>query len=268
MYRFIGGRSIQHAISRMSKSSFLPIYDYAKEASLDQKDALNYMKKIKKDVKVPEKPSAFALKYSSFNDDTFMLHTVHHMLPHCSMILLDAENNKLYEKEQNCYDKIINTYNTSDDFKIFKTIQCYRKDSMNTLIEDIMKYPNLGLKLTRGAYYEQDFKENVLFDNKYDTDRNYNNAIRYVLKKMKNNNIKLMIATHNDESMDLAISNFKIDKKRVYFAQLLGMNDAASYKLLEDGYKVYKYVPYGSLRETLPYFTRRLYENYDILKYV
>jgi hypothetical protein len=38
-------------------------------------------------------------------------------------------------------------------------------------------------------------------------------------------------------------------------------------KLLNSGFTVYKYAPYGSFIETYPYLLRRLYENYDVLKY-
>jgi proline dehydrogenase len=265
--RFIGGNNIHKAITRLSNSVFFPIYDYAKESSTKNQDILNYMNRIKSDVKVTPKPAAFALKYSSFDNDMYLQSTVYSMLPYVSKILLDAENNKFYEKEQNCYDNIIDIYN-SKEIRVYKTYQCYRLDSMNSLVDDIMKHKNLGIKLVRGAYYEQDVKHNILYANKHDTDKNYNNAIKYILHKMRGSNIKLIIATHNNDSIDSALAFPKLDKNRVYFAQLLGMNDALSYKLANNGYKVFKYVPYGNFRETLPYLTRRLYENYDILKYI
>jgi hypothetical protein len=55
---------------------------------------------------------------------------------------------------------------------------------------------------------------------------------------------------------------------RVSFAQLLGMGDGLTRDLLDKGAKVYKYVPYGSFWETVPYLSRRLIENADILTHI
>lgn len=49
--------------------------------------------------------------------------------------------------------------------------------------------------------------------------------------------------------------------RRVWFAQLLGMSDNISYNMAAAGYNVAKYVPYGPVREVLPYLIRRANEN-------
>jgi proline dehydrogenase len=49
--------------------------------------------------------------------------------------------------------------------------------------------------------------------------------------------------------------------QRIYFAQLLGMSDHISYNLSNDGYNVAKYVPYGPVKEVMPYLLRRANEN-------
>ncbi|KAJ2758475.1 hypothetical protein IWQ57_006821, partial [Coemansia nantahalensis] len=47
----------------------------------------------------------------------------------------------------------------------------------------------------------------------------------------------------------------------VMFGQLLGMQDATSYALARAAVPIYKYVPYGTLDEVMPYLIRRAQEN-------
>ena len=52
--------------------------------------------------------------------------------------------------------------------------------------------------------------------------------------------------------------------KRLYFAQLLGMSDHISFNLADAGYNVAKYVPYGPIKEVMPYLMRRAEENTSV----
>jgi proline dehydrogenase len=99
------------------------------------------------------------------------------------------------------------------------------------------------------------------------TDTGYNYAIELCVKNI--NHVSLCAGTHNEESSLLLVNlmtqnNIQPNDKRIYFSQLLGMSDHISYNLSLAGYNVAKYVPYGPVKEVLPYLLRRAQENTSV----
>ena len=58
--------------------------------------------------------------------------------------------------------------------------------------------------------------------------------------------------------------NIAKDNPDFYFAQLLGMSDHISYNLSNAGFQVAKYVPFGPVKEVMPYLLRRADENTSV----
>lgn len=161
---------------------------------------------------------------------------------------------------------------------VYNTIQLYRKDrlpEMKLRIEEarIGGY-HLGFKLVRGAYMEKEAARaeelgysNPIQDSKEDTDAEYDAAIRLCFENR--DIVSICAGTHNEESSALLASllaESSIDKKddRFWFAQLYGMSDHISYNLAAADYNVAKYLPYGPIREVLPYLSRRAQENSSV----
>jgi len=161
---------------------------------------------------------------------------------------------------------------------VFNTVQMYRHDRLEFLHKclKISKESNIsyGIKLVRGAYMEKErkrAKENgypspIQIDKKA-TDKDYNLALYFILENISF--FSLVAGTHNEESsmkLAKAIEKYTIDKKdhRIYFAQLLGMSDHISFNLAHDGYNVAKYVPFGPVKEVMPYLLRRANENTSV----
>jgi hypothetical protein len=144
----------------------------------------------------------------------------------------------------------------------------YRKDSLNRLNNDLQQGKVTKFKLVRGAYMEQEKRANtnIIHNTKVRVDEAYDKAVSDLLHSTQIKEI--MVATHNINSIVKAqtITKHAISKtdsyiKTTYFAQLMGMVN-----LKEDVVNQSVYIPYGKLRESLPYLLRRLYENKNILK--
>jgi len=102
------------------------------------------------------------------------------------------------------------------------------------------------------------------------THNNYNGCLQDMIERIaQGSDLEVMIASHNQKSVELAIETmhkFKVPpSSKVYFGQLLGMSDHISFSLGKEGYKAYKYVPYGKVEEVMPYLLRRAQENSDAL---
>ena len=75
--------------------------------------------------------------------------------------------------------------------------------------------------------------------------------------------------THNEASSYLILDLMKEkgiakNDNRVWFGQLYGMSDHISFNLAHLGYNVAKYVPFGPVKDVLPYLIRRAEENTSV----
>lgn len=192
-------------------------------------------------------------------------------------IFIDAEESWIQPAIDNIAESMMNKFNTKEAF-VFTTIQMYRKDRLTYLkkVIDKAKKNNIivGVKLVRGAYME---KENIrakalgisspICDNKKDTDLNFDNALEYIIERVSVCN--LFIGSHNEESIIKATKLMKKNKYPnnhtfIWFSQLYGMADHISFNLALEGYQVVKYVPFGPVKEVIPYLIRRAEENTSV----
>ena len=79
----------------------------------------------------------------------------------------------------------------------------------------------------------------------------------------------LFSATHNEESIYniIEIMNSKginKDDSNIWFGQLYGMSDNITFNLASKGFNVIKYLPYGPIKEVIPYLIRRAEENTSV----
>lgn len=196
-----------------------------------------------------------------------------------------------------------NDLNHTSQPVIFNTYQCYLKDSLDRIKEDLARSKrrgyHFGAKLVRGAYMHRERTRaaelgypSPIHDSFQETNDCYNDSVDFLLRQISNNNvnnhtmnkplIEVMCATHNKESIEKAIDTLEIlggsnaspeeneqQQRKISsflsFAQLYGMSDDLTIPLGKNGYHVYKYVPYGKVQEVIPYMLRRAQENGDVL---
>ena len=102
---------------------------------------------------------------------------------------------------------------------------------------------------------------------KADTDKDYNEGLKIILDNR--DVFSLCAGTHNEDSSALVMqfmqeANIDPQSEQFYFAQLLGMSDHISYNVAHANYHVAKYVPFGPVKEVLPYLLRRADENTSV----
>jgi len=192
-------------------------------------------------------------------------------------LLIDAEQTYMQPMINHIALKLQRQYNKEKPI-IYNTYQCYLKSAKNRIKNDIRRAEREGwffaAKLVRGAYMVQERKraEDMGYQSPIcatieETHNNYNDCVRLLLGNI--DHVALMLATHNRRSIELAVERMKeldiAPEYGIYFGQLLGMSDNLTFPLGINGYKVFKYVPYGPIEEVLPYLIRRAQENSSIL---
>jgi proline dehydrogenase len=162
---------------------------------------------------------------------------------------------------------------------IFNTIQLYRTDRLEFLKKSHRRAKEKGyvlaVKLVRGAYLEKERERaaemnypSPIHPDKASTDRAFNEAVAYCLENVEE--IAFVAATHNENSTQLLVRQMEEkgiphDHPHVFFSQLYGMSDNLSYVLAKNSYHVSKYVPYGPVKEAVPYLIRRAEENSSVM---
>ena len=192
-------------------------------------------------------------------------------------LLIDAEESWMQDAADELAEQMMRKYNTKK-VVVFNTLQLYRWNRMEYLerLHERAKTDGfkIGMKVVRGAYMEKEndrAKEKgyktPICSSKKETDANYNNCINYMLANLED--MSLFAGTHNEESsytlMDMMqAENIAYNDPRIWFGQLYGMSDHISFNLADKGYNVAKYLPFGPVKDVMPYLIRRAEENTSV----
>ncbi len=192
-------------------------------------------------------------------------------------LLIDAEESWMQDAADDLVAQMMRKYNKEKAI-VFNTLQMYRWDRLDYLknLHQQAKTEGfyIGMKIVRGAYME---KENLraeekgyptpICESKEATDLNYDAAIHYMVENL--DRMAIFAGTHNELSsykLMEYLQELKVEKNdaRIWFGQLYGMSDNISYNLSANGYNNAKYLPFGPVRDVMPYLIRRAEENTSV----
>ncbi len=192
-------------------------------------------------------------------------------------LLIDAEESWMQDAADELVTDMMRKYNKKKAI-VFNTLQLYRWDRLDYLkkLHDQAKVEGfyIGMKIVRGAYME---KENSraeemgyptpICESKEATDINYDATMIYMMDNL--DVMSIFAGTHNESSSYKLIEMMEsrgISKNdnRIWFGQLYGMSDNISYNLAKYGFNVAKYLPFGPVRDVMPYLIRRAEENTSV----
>ena len=192
-------------------------------------------------------------------------------------LLIDGEESWMQDAADDLVAKMMRKYNKEKAI-VFNTLQLYRWDRLDYLkkLHAQAKAEGffIGMKLVRGAYMEKEIKRaeengypSPICASKEATDENYDAAVAYMIENL--DIMAIFAGTHNELSSyklmeQLEVKGILKSDDRIWFGQLYGMSDNISYNLAENGYNVAKYLPFGPVRDVMPYLIRRAEENTSV----
>lgn len=192
-------------------------------------------------------------------------------------VLVDAEESWIQDPIDRLTMEMMEIFNKGK-VVVYNTIQLYRHDRLHflKLSHQIAQQKGfkLGVKLVRGAYMEKErarAKEmgypSPIQPDKEASDKDYDLAVRYCIDHLEQ--IAVIIASHNEASNLLTAElldqkNIPHNHPHIHFSQLYGMSDNITFNLAKEGFSVSKYLPFGPIRDVIPYLMRRAQENSSV----
>lgn len=192
-------------------------------------------------------------------------------------VLIDAEESWIQNPVDALAMQMMQQFNIEKPV-VYNTVQLYRHDRLQFLKDSyeasLRNHFLLGIKPVRGAYMEKERKRAELMNyqspiqaDKEHTDKDYNAALEFCIEHI--DNIFMIVASHNELSNLYATQ--LMDKKglphesdHVLFSQLYGMSDNITFNLANAGFNASKYLPFGPIKDVIPYLMRRAQENSSV----
>jgi len=192
-------------------------------------------------------------------------------------LLIDGEESWMQDAADDLVARMMQKYNKQKAI-VYNTLQMYRWDRLDYLKKLHQQATAegfyIGMKLVRGAYMEKENKraeekgyKSPICHSKQTKNYNFDDAVAYMIEHI--DQMAIFAGTHNEDSSyklmeAMHYKGIARNDFRVWFGQLYGMSDNISYNLAHEGYNVAKYLPFGPVKDVMPYLIRRAEENTSV----
>jgi proline dehydrogenase len=192
-------------------------------------------------------------------------------------VLIDAEDSWVQDPVDALTILMMDTFNKTRPV-VYNTTQHYRLDRLQFLKDcyeaAVERNFILGAKLVRGAYMEKERRRaaeknypSPIQPDKESTDKDFNAAVAFCIEHIER--IALIVASHNEYSnlyttQLMQQKGLPFNYPHVHFSQLYGMSDNITFNLAHAGCSVSKYLPFGPIKDVIPYLMRRAQENTSV----
>lgn len=192
-------------------------------------------------------------------------------------VLIDAEETWIQDPVDALTILMMDAFN-KEKVVVYNTLQHYRHDRLAFLKASyeaaVERKFILGAKLVRGAYMEKERNRaqekgypSPIQTDKESTDRDYNAGVSFCIEHI--DRVALIVASHNEKSNLLAAQllqekGLPLNHPHVHWSQLYGMSDNITFNLAHAGCNVSKYLPFGPIKDVIPYLMRRAEENTSV----
>jgi proline dehydrogenase len=193
-------------------------------------------------------------------------------------VLVDAEETWIQDPVDALTLLMMDVFNKNGNRIIYNTVQLYRHDRLAFLkaCHEAAVERNfiLAVKIVRGAYMEKERLRasemgyaSPIQPNKEACDNDYNAAVNFCIAHL--DHIAVIVASHNEYSNLLTThlltqKNLPLRHPHVHFSQLYGMSDNITFNLAKANCSVSKYLPFGPIKDVIPYLMRRAQENSSV----
>jgi proline dehydrogenase len=192
-------------------------------------------------------------------------------------VAIDAEESWMQWAIDEVVTWMMERYN-KNGVVVYHTFQMYRTDRLDYLLSSLERAQTLGYylgaKLVRGAYMDKERERALEFGypspiqpDKEATDQAFDSAVLFCLKNR--DRVAVINASHNANSCYLQAKymlehQISTRNEDIAFSQLFGMSDNLTFGLAKAQFNASKYVPYGQVKEVIPYLVRRAEENNSV----
>ena len=226
--------------------------EIVKNTVLEYKNLINKMRFKNIQGSVSIKPTQIGLSIDSNFCLNHLLEIISIAKKNHVFIWIDMESFETVDSTLSIYQKVFEETN-----EIGIVVQSYLKRSSSDL-SNLLKY-DANIRLVKGAYHEN---EERAYQSKFEIDNSYLEMVKiFFQNKNTRQNQIFAIATHDSNIIEKSINLYSltdIQKEHLHFQFLKGIREKLKMDLLDRGFIVEEYIPYG--QNWLPYSLRRIRE--------